>query len=328
MALSIKTSDKNISDINDNLLPGNVTALTDADSGKIFIPTIVKNGVGIDKNTLIACNFEGTNGATTDNTDDPGKYAITLEDVSQISTAQFKTGSSSAFIDGIDANNPRIKIVGLSPSPRFSSNIITIDCWLRPDDLTDDGVGLAFTLTGPLPDFLDIVADFASGGFIIYTNLGIGGGGENKWTVPHAWVIDTWVHYRMVMVGNTVTFSIDGVSKTVTAVVTSNPAIIAAGIKLLSIELGVDSDVPAVDNYQGYMDGFKISDIALPLTFTPQTSLFEHETFTTTFLPKAGFIYDNASDQINKPLQTSFFAHLITTQTNVTGNAELFYYSV
>jgi len=175
MALSRKQSDKNISDINDFLLPADIRALTDLDSGKIFIPNVIKNGVGIDKNTLIACNFEGTNGATTDNTDDPGRHAITLEDISKISTAQFKTGTSSAFIDGIDANDPRVKIISLSPRPKFSSNIMTVDCWLRPDDLTDDGVGLSFLAIQSGTDDLDVVGDFSSGGFIVYTNLGGGG---------------------------------------------------------------------------------------------------------------------------------------------------------
>jgi len=321
-ALSKEQGDLNTpARINDNLLPADINSLTDADSGKLFVPTVTKNGTGIDANVIIACNFIGTNGATTDNTDDPFAHAMSFADVSKISTVQFKTGTSSGFIDGIDANNPRVDFTlgaaGKATS-KFSGSTLTVECWLRPDDIADDGVGLAWL------DFagfaIDVVADMSSGGFIIYTDKG---GSENSWTVPHTWIVDTWVHYRMAMSGNTVTFAIDGTSAAVTPVATANPAIAAATMDNLT--LGHASDTPATDNYQGYMDGLRISDnIRGTTSFTPQTSIFEVETYTTVLAPKAGFIYDTATDNITKPLQAHFFANLTSTQSNVTGNSEVY----
>ena len=210
-----------------SIIPVDANVLTDLDSDKLFIPIITKDGVGIDKDTLVACNFEGTDGATSDLSDDPNQYPITFGDVSEISTDQFKTGSSSGFVDGPDGNFPSIDItVDPGAEPRLPSDEITIECWLRPDDISDDGVGLAWLQVAG-GDNIDVVADMSGGGFIVYARKGTGS--ENSWTIPHAWVVDTWIHYRMSMSGKTVTFAITGLGKTVTVVDDSNPASIVAG---------------------------------------------------------------------------------------------------
>jgi len=284
-AISREVKDLTPAALNRAIIPIDTDALTDLDSSKLFIPLITKDGVGIDKDTLIACNFEGVDAATIDNSDDPSAHKLTFIDLSKISTAQFKTGSSSAFIDGVDANSPRIDFT-INSIPLFSSDEITVEGWLRPDDIADDGVGLAWLEFASGSGNLDIVADMSSGGFIIFTEKG-SGGGENKWTIPHSWAVNTQVHYRMSMSGNTVTFAIDGLNATVTDVVTSNPAVIVAGLDLTNITLGHTSNTPTTNNYQGYMDGFRVSDIARDAvtTFTPQTSIFERETLTKILVP-------------------------------------------
>lgn len=318
-AISSEVSDLTKHGVNKAIIPIDTDALTDLDSDKLFIARITKDGVGIDKFTLVASNFEGTDGATTDLSDDPNQYPISFVDTSKISTDQFKTGSSSGFINGVDANAPSITYnIPVGKGPVFSGNAITVECWLRPNDIADDGVGLAWLDFGGT-DNLDIVADMSSGGFIVYTEKGEAA--ENKWTIPHAWVVDTWIHYRMTMIGTTVTFAITGLGKTVSVVDDTNPDIIFNGVKLDTITLGHASDTPTVNSYRGYMDGFRVSDTGRDAvtTFTPQTSIFERETLTKIFVPVNGFIY-NSNDQITKPLISAFSARVGSSVLTVTGD--------
>jgi len=209
-------------------------------------------------------HFNGADGSTTMTDSSPVARTVTAAGNAQLDTAQFKYGTASLLLDGVD---DRLSLAD-SDDWSFSTGAFTLECWVRPASLAAAAEILSHRSAADGNNFWYVrlntdgcISVVALNGGTTITNI--------KTTLPMS--VDTWHHLAVVRSGGTVKIWVDGANAdTVTtnaATAWPNPAV--------PLYIGVAHDGLSND-YSGHLDEVRITKgvARYTATFTPPAAAF------------------------------------------------------
>lgn len=213
--------------------------------------------------TVLLLKGNGTNGSTTFTDDGHKNLTPTVNGNAQISTAQKKYGTGSAYFDG--AGDYLLYSTGKDNFNLFNSNF-TMECWIRPS------VG-----TGVLGIFCKRDPN-TTAGLCFYVNNGklgfVATSDNGSWnaTVESSALIsaNTWYHVALTRLNDTFKIFIDGTE--VGSITASNNFVIASNS--YNVFIGSSDGATGSQFFNGYIDDFRlIRGVSLyNYSFTPPSS--------------------------------------------------------
>lgn len=138
--------------------------------------------------TKLLLNFDGSNGSTTLTDTSDNALTVTASGNAQLSTAQYKYGTASLYLDGTtDYATAAHSSLGPGTGP------FTIECWVRPADVTNAGIfQLSATAGGFETTNRGLVLAFNSGGGgLSYSSVGA------DRLVSASFSLNQWVHIAL-----------------------------------------------------------------------------------------------------------------------------------
>ena len=233
-----------------------------------------------DSNTLLLIHADGTNGSTVFRDDNgitgAAAKTLTASGNAQLSTAQYKFGTSSLLLDG----NGDYLTVTNAHDLNFQKNDFTIEAWVYFDALSTSNRhtlisnGVSSFTTGWIKF---AAADLGAAYYPQVTAYDYSSGGSPMMTSSTAVSNNTWYHIAWVRNGTNHYLYLDGTQ------VASNTDSTARGINvnmnLSGTQIGrygFDNGTPPSATYMdGYIDEMRISNVArYTAAFTPSTTAF------------------------------------------------------
>ena len=277
-----------------------------------------------DENTLLLLHMDGTDGSTLFEDDNgvaikssTGRTAIsyTASGDAQVSTTESKFGGSSLYTN---SGATATQIVSDS-NYTFGTGDFTIEAWVY---LEDDANGYVWAHGTSFSDASNIrLLNIAS---------------TDKWQLrlgatnydPSATVsFNTWTHLALVRTSGTVNFYVDGVKDT--TIGSSGNVTFSTDLQSRPMALA-NLSYANVAPWQGYIDEFRISDVArYTANFTPSTEQFVADANTITLLhmdgANASTVFKDAIDGRKKVGVTALGnTQVDTAQSKIGGASALF----
>ena len=207
---------------------------------------------GIDSNTKLMMHFNGI--------DTSISIPLTLNSGAQISTSQYKFGSSSLYLDG---SNDYISIASYSYL-RPNTGDFTIECWVRPSDVSNVRRIISTTTGGTTST--DIIFKQEGAKFRVYF------GSTALLSSSDVLTVNTWTHLACVRSGTNVYLFADGVQ----VASDTNSDDITNSFRYIGGYYNTS------EYFQGYIDEIRISKGYARYTsgFTPSTSAYVSDQYT------------------------------------------------
>jgi len=224
---------------------------------------------------------------------------------SQISTAQYKFGSSSGLFDGSGDE----LTVPASGEFNFGTGDFTLEFWARFDDVTSSDDHYYFFRQAGTEWFHFIWR--TTDNSLFFNSADTGYAGQGTWNG----VVDTWYHIALVRNGTAFTSYVDGA--VIGTSTESSSDVIGQSTEIQYIMGGDpgDSDMYSMD---GYVDSLRISNTArYTSAFTVPSAAFEDDQYTRLLL---NFVGSNASTTFTDSSGGSGGRHTITANGDVTNS--------
>jgi hypothetical protein len=226
------TLDINVNGVNGTGATGNETFEQEANpSGEAGIGAI---GVFETESEITASGVAGTGAFN-----EQGGLTFTAQNGAQLSTTQQKFGTSSLFLDGVNDS------VVSNETYNFGSNVFTVDMWVRPTSGTQDKI---------FYDSRDSTSNNAIALRQAGDNLLVLRGNVTLFNINNVFSANTWVHIAVARgdpFGNTYSVYVNG----------TNEGSTTFGVTATAADIHIGSDFNGSNNWAGYIDELRISDI-------------------------------------------------------------------
>jgi hypothetical protein len=168
-----------------------------------------------------------------------GGITFTAQNGAQLSTAQQKFGTASLLLDGVNDS------VVSDQTYNFGSNVFTVDMWVRPTSGTQDEI---------FYDSRDSTSNNAIALRQAGDNLLVLRGNGTLFNINNVFSANTWVHIAVARgdpFGNTFSVYVNGTKEGSTTF----------GVTATAADIHIGSDFNGANNWAGYIDELRISDI-------------------------------------------------------------------
>lgn len=200
---------------------------------------------GIDANALLALHFNGTDGQTSTVDSSSFARAITFSPAgAQLETDFFQFGPTSIVFDANEGLT-----VPDSNDWTFAGDF-TIDCWVRPSNLTTDNPIAAHGTDASNSYSFNIASD----GKLEFTVLSAGTPIVTAATAAGAVVTITWQHVAVVRSGSSFLLFVDGVLL--------ETEVDSSAIPNFTGTFRIGQHYENADDYVGYIDELRVSNVA------------------------------------------------------------------
>ena len=191
-------------------------------------------GTSVPESEITASGVAGTGAFN-----EQGGLTLTAQNGAQLSTTQQKFGTSSLFLDGVNDS------VVSNETYNFGSNVFTVDMWVRPTSGTQDKI---------FYDSRDSTSNNAIALRQAGDNLLVLRGNGTLFNINNVFSADTWVHIAIARgdpFGNTFSVYVNGTKEDSTTF----------GVTATAADIHIGSDFNGANNWAGYIDELRISDI-------------------------------------------------------------------
>ena len=205
-------------------------------------------------NVTLLLPMNGTNGSTTFTDSSLTPETITVNGNTQISTAQFKWGSSSGLFDG--TTDWLYSPVGTG---NFLGSNFTVEGWFNWTALTNGGLFHVYPGT-PAGTLEGLAVGYDGTAFQVYS-------GATNHSRAYTPVVSTWYHVALVRVSGSLTLYVNGIAQGAT---------ISDGVSYGGNGINIGLYYSSSTTFNGYMNDFRVTLGIARYTsnFTPPTSAF------------------------------------------------------
>ena len=253
-----------------------------SDSEDVVVSGVAGTGATGTETLVIGAEPTGVIGTGAFN--EAGGITFTAQNGAQLSTTQQKFGTASLLLDGVDDS------VVSDQTYNFGSNVFTVDMWVRPTSETQDDI---------FYDSRDSTSNNAIALRQAGDNLLVLRANGTLFNINNVFSADTWVHIAITRgdpFGNTFSVYVNGTREGSTTF----------GLTATAADIHIGSDFNGSNNWAGYIDEFRISDIDRysGTSFVPPSTAYNPDGNTVALLHFDGV---NGSTSIENSTGTSVF---------------------